>query len=507
MKSMKFKMTAVVSALFMVLAVASISCTKKAPQDASTIYVGLSAEPSTLDPRRATDATGMRLTNLIFTSIVRLGPDMEILGEAATRWTYDKGVYHFDLRPGLKFHDGAAVTKEDIEFSFNEYRKETSPFASALAVIQAVNVSYGPSGGALDLTLKKFSATLLTDLSPVKILPAAKVRAAGDDFGKSPLGSGPFQFVSADANEIKLSAFKENPYASPVISAVSFKIVRDENTRFLKIMKGELDLAQQELPPAKVNELEKKGLTVYKYPGLSMTYLLLNLNNPILKAKEARQALSAGINRDEIIRFKLEGMAEVATSILPPHNAYHDGALANPVFDLEKARALIKSAGLEGKELSLKTSNSTQAIENGKVIASQLEKLGLKLNLQSFEWATFFADVNKGNFQLASMKWVGTTDPDIYRTAFRSDQIPPKGRNRGGYTNSKLDQLVDSGNEIQDVRKRIDHYKKVQRIVYDDLPIIPLWYEYETAVVSTKVKNFQAAKTGDYSALTKVSKE
>ena len=131
----------------------SSGCTKKAAQDTSTIYVGLSAEPSTLDPRRATDATGMRLTNLIFTSIVRLGPDMEIIGEAASRWSYMKDIYHFDLRPGLKFHDGTAVTKEDIEFSFAEYRKDSSPFASALSAIDTVTVTYGPAGGTLDLKL------------------------------------------------------------------------------------------------------------------------------------------------------------------------------------------------------------------------------------------------------------------------------------------------------------------------------------------------------------------
>lgn len=507
MKSMKLTTITLFFALSLTLTLFSAACTKKATQDTSTIYVGLSAEPSTLDPRRATDATGMRLTNLIFTSIVRLGPDMEIIGEAASRWSYSKDVYHFDLRPGLKFHDGTPVTKEDIEFSFAEYRKETSPFASALSTIDTIAVTYGPTGGTLDLKLKKFSASLLTDLSPVKLLPSSIIKTVGDDFGKKPIGSGPFKFVSADANEIRLDANKENPYAAPKINSISFKIVREENTRFLKVMKGELDLAQQELPPAKVNELEKKGLIVYKYPGLSMTYLLVNMNDPTLKSKNVRQALSAAINRDEIIRFKLEGMAQVATSILPPHNAYYDGTLTIPTYDLDKARAMVKAAGLEGKELTLKTSNSTQAIENGKVIASQLEKLGLKLNMQSFEWATFFADVNKGNFQLASMKWVGTTDPDIYRTAFHSTQIPPKGRNRGGYVNTKLDQLVDTGNEIQDVRKRIDHYKKVQRLVYEDLPIIPLWYEYETAVVSPKIKNFQAAKTGDYTALTKVSKE
>lgn len=499
--------------LLVLLLSLTTGCTKKPTDDPTTLYVGLSAGPATLDPRKATDAVGMRIASLLFSSIVRLGPELDIVGEAASEWTYKDLTYTFKLRPGLKFvgretpAEGLPVTANDIEFSLAEYKSEKSPFASALEPIESFKTEYGPTGGTLVLKLKRFSATLLTDLAPVKILPAAIVKAKGDDFRDWLVGSGSFSLVSADTNEIRLKANPFNPYAKPKMENVVFKIVREDNTRYLKILKGELDIAQQELPPTKVTEIEKKGgFQIFKYPGLSMSYVLVNLRDASLKSKELRQGLSYAINRDEIIRFKLEGLAQPATSILSPINPFHDGTLIPPKFDLEKAKALIEAAGLKGKELTLKTSNATQAVENARVIANQLEAAGLKIKLQSFEWGTFYDDVKKGNFQLATMKWVGTTDPDIYKSAFHSAEVPPKGRNRGLYINATLDRLVDQGREIENIGRRRDHYRKIQKIVYDDLPIIPLWYEYEVAVLSAKITGYAPSKNGDYSALTKVEK-
>ncbi len=508
-----FLLTPIVSAILSAgfLTTALTGCTKKSADDPGTLYVGLSASPATLDPRNAMDAGGMRLTNLLFSSIVRLGPDLEIIGEAATKWTYKNLVYNFTLRPGLKFDDGSPdglpVTKEDFEFSIDSFRK-SGRFASSLEAIESFQVKYGPEGGEITIKLKSYSATLLTDLTPVKIMPAKIVTQQGDLFRDKPIGSGPFSFVSADTNEIRLRANPFNAYAQPKLKALVFKVVREDNTRFLKLMKGELDLVQQELPPAKVTEIEKKGgFQVFKYPGLSMTYMLVNLKDAVFQKRESREALSAAINRDEIIRFKLEGLAQAATSILSPINPYHDVSLSRPTFDLEKAKKLIEANGLKGKEVVLKTSNSTQAVENGKVLANQLEAAGLAVKLQSFEWATFYKDMDQGNFQLATMKWVGTTDPDIYKTAFHSAEVPPKGRNRGSYSNPQIDKLVDAGRGIEDVRKRIEHYKKVQRIVYGDLPLIPLWYDFEVAVASSRVHDYVPSKNGDYTSLTKVQKQ
>jgi peptide/nickel transport system substrate-binding protein len=488
-----------------------VSCTKKELPANDSIVVALATSPNTLDPRYTTDANGMRLANLLFTSIVRLGPDLKIIGEAAESWSYKNKVYTFLLRPGLVFSNGRAVSAEDIEFSFAEYQSENSPFRSALSTIEKVEAKYNEKERVLKITLRDFSATLLTDLSPLKILPKKEVLAAGKDFSKSLVGSGSFQLTNQSSNEILLTANPYNTYSKPKTQKVLFKIIQDDNTRYLKTLKGAIDIAQAELPAGKIKELEEKKDTfsVYKYPGLSMTYLLINLKDPLLKDRLVREALSHAVNVAEIIQYKLEGLAEPASSILSPSSPFHNSALEAPKYDLELARKLIKDAGLSGKTLILKTSNTQSSIDHGKVIANQLSKIGIQVELQSFEWGTFYGDIKGGNYQLATMRWVGATDPDIYRIAFHSNEQPDgekPGRNRGFYSNPRLDKLLDAGLKIENNEKRISLYNEVQAMVLKDLPTIPLWYDTQVSVVNRRVKDYQPPQNGDFSPLLSVSK-
>jgi peptide/nickel transport system substrate-binding protein len=494
---------------------AVLLCGCKHEFEKDTVFIGLSATANTLDPRFATDATGQRLTSLLFSSLVRLGKDLEIEGDAASSWKIKDRVYEFQLKPGLKFSDGQAVTAKDIEFSFQEFAKTSNPFHNALKDITKVEVRYqiaGRTASFIRIELAHPSATFLSDLIPIKILPAHLLfeKSANDQmsFAREPVGSGPFRLISQSAGEIILQARKDHPYQPPRIGRAIFKIIRDDSTRYLKMLKGDLDLVQSDLPANKIAVFESKPdfFKVYKRPGLSMTYLLLNLQDPVLKDIRMRRALADAINRNEIIKYKLEGLASPATSILSPANPFFAAGLQGREFNLPNAKNQIEKLGLAGKEMILKTSNSPVALENGKVLAHQIGLTGLKVKQQSYEWGTFYGDIQKGNFQITLMKWVATIDPDIYRLAFHSREFPP-GRNRGRYSNPLLDPLLDQGVLILDKKQRMVQYKKIQEIVMQDLPIIPLWYDLEIAVVSNTVQGYEPSTAGDYTPLLKVTKQ
>ena len=485
------------------------SCTKKPASDPNTLIVALGSQPSSLDPRFATDANGMRISGLLFNSLVKIGPKLRVVGAAAKTWTYNNHVYTFQLQPKLSFANGRPVTPDDILFSFEQYRLDNNPFHSALELVTKVEANNGDQGLEVKIHLKEYSAKLLTsDLPAVKILPKQETLEAGPDFAKKLIGTGSFAFAGQSANEIRLKARKDHPFAAPQISGVVFKIIRDDFTRFQKTMKGSIDIAQAEIPLSKVAAFEKspEKFEIFKYPGLSMSYILVNLRDPLLKNLELRQALAHGLQRQEIIKYKLEGLAQEATAIITPNNPFHNSTLMNLPFDLEKGKALIEKNQASGKTLILKTSNSQAAVENGKVLANQLSKLGLTVELQSYEWGTFYDDVRKGNFQLATMRWVGALDPDIYRIALHSSEIPP-GRNRGQYVNPILDKLLEQGLRIRVESKRIDHYKKVQEIVLEDLPIIPLWYDGQVAIVNKRVQHYTPSLNGDFSPFVYVTKQ
>ncbi len=489
------------------------ACTPREGQDPNSLIVAIGAEPNTLDPRFATDAYGMRISALLFSSLVRIDSDLKVVGDAAESWSFKDLVYSFQLRPGLTFANGRPLKKEDILFSFEQYRAPSSPFASSLEAIEKVRVDHlnseDPSSPlVVHIHLKEFSAKLLTaDLPVVRLLPRAEILKEGSQFSRQLMGTGPFVLDRQSSNEIVLRSRQDHPYLNPSYERLVFKIIRDDFTRFQRTLKGEVDIAQAEIPLARVNDFVQRPerFEVHKYPGLSMSYILVNLRDPLLGKAEVRKAIAQALNRGEIIQYRLEGLASEATSLLTPGNPFFASELRNPPFNPSQAREAFERLGLQSHELTLKTSNNQAAVGNARVLAQQLTEAGLNLRLQSFEWGTFYGDVVKGQFQLALMRWVGVLDPDIYRLAFHSSERPP-GRNRGSYENPNLDQLLEKGLSIEDLEQRISHYYKVQRIVHEDLAIIPLWYDQQVAVVNRRVQNFKPAQTGDYFPFVFVSK-
>lgn len=482
-------------------------CTKKTPTPADTLIFALSASPKTLDPRYSTDADGQRINGLLFNALVKVAPDLEIVGDFAKNWKFKNNSYVFTLNTGITFSDGSPVTAEDILYTFKFYQSDKSPFKSGLQIIKDVKVDFTPVIPTLTLKVEHYSASLLVDLTLIKILPKKTVEQFGDDFNRHLVGTGPFKFVSQNSNEIVLEARQDHILTAPKIKNVVFKIIQDDNTRYLQTIKGNIDIVQSGIPLSKIKNLEnRKNFQVYKYIGASMNYLLLNFKDPIFKNKYVREALQYAINRKEIIAYKLEELAQPATSLLSPNNPFFNSELKAPDYDIDKAKDLMKLSGLKNVELTLKTSNNQEIIEIGNVLVFQLEKIGIKVKLQSYEWGTFYDDIKKGNFQIAMMRWIGTFDPDIYRVAFHSLEVPP-GRNRGSYSNKELDKMLDEGLLISDQKKRIEHYKKIQKIIYDDLAIIPLWYNTQIAVVSSRIKNYLPSLLGDFSPAVLVSKE
>lgn len=488
--------------VLLISALMACGCTERSKIPADTLVVALSAEPATLDPRFATDAVGMRITSLIFNSLVRLGPNLEPVPEAAEKWTVKGDTYTFFLRKDLRFHNGRALNKDDVEFSFATVLSPGSPFSSIKDIVKGVTVSEVKDQLLVAVQLKNFSDKFLkADLPSVKLLPKAEVLSAGLEFSNSLVGTGGFRLVRQNMNEIEL----EGVHATT--KHLIFKIIHDDFTRYQKMLKGEVDIVQMEISPDRIADFQKRPqeFQVFLYPGLSMTYILIGFHDPILSKMEVRQALAQSIQRDDLIRYKMHGMASEATSILTPQNPYFNAQLKNFPWDPGKARRAIEKLGLLGHELILKTSNSPGSIDNGKVLAYQMSQSGIKVRVQSYEWGTFYSDIKRGDFQLATMKWVGTVDPDIYKLAFHSREFPP-GRNRGFYNNARLDSLLEAGTGEANVPKRRKIFNEVQEIIHSDLAIIPLWYDQQVAIVKKSVIGYHPSQTGDYWPLLEASK-
>jgi len=456
--------------------------------------MAISSEPATLDPRYATDAVGQRMISLMFNSLIRLGPNFEPVPEAAESWTQKGTLFTFKLRRDLVFHNGRPLNRDDVDFSLAQISTPGSAFAPMRDLVKHIGTRVENGQILVEIELKAISDKFLHgELRGLKLIPKAETLAAGQDFAHHLIGTGGYRLVRQDLNEIEFAA------VSAATPHLIFKIIHDDFTRYQKLLKGEVDIAQMELTPDRVANFRERPdeFNVFLYPGLSMTYVLMNFKNPLLAKLAVRQALASSLNVEEMIKYKLSGLAQPATSIMTPQNPYFDEELKPVAFDLARAKQLIHDAGAAGQELTLKTSNSPSSVDTGKVLAHEMSETGLKVRLQSYEWGTFYGDVKRGDFQMATMKWVGTVDPDIYRMAFLSTEKPP-GRNRGSYNNPRLDALLESGGDEPSVEKRRRIFNQVQEIVHQDLAIIPLWYEEQIAIAKKTVINYHPNYTGDY---------
>ncbi len=471
----------------------------------NSLTVGLESAPKTLDPRYATDATGMRISHhLVFSTLVKLGYDLQIIPGLALKWeTPDNKTYVFHLRKNIFFHDNKPLTGEDVKFTFEHLMDPAvqSPFSAVYnSKIERIELI---DQYTVKFSLKQPTASFLTSII-MPVLPK-HILTGEQDFQSMLIGSGPFKFVSQAPTEIILE--KNETYFepdTPRMGRIKFKVVKDPNTRFLKMKKGELDLLINAIPASQIKNFYKPPLNdIYQLieeEGISYNYLGFNMDSKKVQDLRVRQAIAYGIDRDEIIDYRLYGHAGKATGLLSPVNWFYEKGVKKYSYEPEKAKQLLDAAGLndpdnDGPEprmvLELKTSNNNEVVNVARIIQAQLVKIGIRVEIMSYEWGTFYGDIKSGNFQITSMRWVGVTEPDFFYDIFHSSQIPPAGRNRGRYKNPEIDKLVMEGRVELDANKRKAIYSRIQKIAADDLPYISMWHRNNISIIHKRVKGYK----------------
>jgi peptide/nickel transport system substrate-binding protein len=168
---------------------------------------------------------------------------------------------------------------------------------------------------------------------------------------------------------------------------------------------------------------------------------------------------------------------------------------------------LLREAGYGGQRrlrLSYKTSSDPFRLRLASVLQAQLAEVGNDLEIQSYDWGTFFADIKAGRFQLFGLTWVGVRLPDIFRYAFHSTSVPPDGANRGRYQNPTVDALIDAARSEPDLTRQALLYRQLQELLHRDLPYLPLWYEHQVLVMREGLTGYGLAPDGNYDGLAQV---
>jgi peptide/nickel transport system substrate-binding protein len=468
------------------------ACARQQPPQPA-LRVGLAQPVLDVDPRRAADAASARIGRLLYSRLVELDADFRPRPAAADWRQLDDRHWRFTLRsPRPRFADGAPLMAADVAATYGAVlgAGAASPLRGELGSLVAVTAVDERS---VDFTLSAadplFPARLTQGLLPARC--ASPTPAGGRPCHYD--GSGPFVLQSLSADRVVLQRRRDG-------LRVEFLLVPDPTTRVLKLLRGELDLLQNDLPPELVAYLEQQSaVSVLRGPGSSYHYLGFNLADPVTGDLRLRRAVAHGIDRAALIRHLLGGAARPAGSVLPPSH-YAAAELPEYRHDPALARRLLAEAGIENPRLTYRTSTDPLRVRIATAIQAQLAAVGIRVRVQSTEWGSFFDAIRGGQFQMYSLAWVGVTQPDALRQLFHSASVPPAGANRGRFADPAVDALLDAAAGAEPAQQTA-LYQAAQRRIHAELPYVPLWYEDNVAAVRAGVRGYALRPDGAWDAL------
>jgi peptide/nickel transport system substrate-binding protein len=504
--------TAPYLALFLGLVGASCS---SPPTPPGYITVALVNSPNNLDPRVGTDDVSVRLHYLIFSRLLTLDDNMRVVGGLATHWTTpDDRTYVVHLRRGVRFHDGRELTSADVVYTFRSFLDPAfvSGWKGAYRALRTVE--------AVDRYTVQFSLTAPFGSFPAALVMPVVPAGAGDSPRTHPVGTGPYRFVSAAADDrITLEAFRDYFEGAPRNDGLVLRVIPDDIMRALELRKGGVDVIVNDLAPDIVHQLEQEeGVQTSAFPGTDYQYIGLNLRDPRLRDRRVRYAIGYAIDREAIVRYLRRGLAETAVGVLPPLSWAFETDVFRFTYDPARAKQLLDQAGFPDPDgdgpasrfaLSLKVSSQEFNRLQSAVIQQNLREVGIDVDVRTYEFATLYADILQGNFQMYTLQWVGSAvaDPDILRRAFHSQQVPPSGFNRGYYSNPEVDRALDAATAATDEGERKRLFGHAQRLIAREAPYISLWYKTNVAVFRSDIQNVRLDPTADFSFLRHVFRD
>ncbi len=497
---------------FLLVVLLAVGCSQP-PSDPSVITIAIPVSPNNLDPRFGNDENSARAHELLFNDLLRWDEQTRLVPGLAESWeTADHQTYRITLKRGVPFHDGHELSSADVVYTFTSMMDPAvaSPFRGAFRDLQSV---VAVDRYTVDFVLKQPSGSFLPNLV-FKIVPAG----AGRELRNRPVGTGPYRFVSyAVDDRLELRAFREYFEGLPRNNGLVMKIVPDDIMRGLELRKRTSDLIVNDLVPDMVYQLEKEGLSLSKTPGVDYQYLGFNLRDSVLRDVRVRQAIGHAIDRQAIVNYLRRGLATVANTMLPPTNWAYEPDVLVLDYDPSRAKALLDEAGYpdpdgDGPQPRLSLTFKTTSVEyyrlQAAVIQQNLRAVGIDIDVRSYEFATLFADILKGNFQMYSLQWVGgaLADPDILRRVFHSQQEPPSGFNRGHFSDPEVDRAIEEASKATDYETRRRLYGEVQKLIAEAAPYISLWHRTNFALSDPHLTGIRLAPQGDFTFLRNVSR-
>lgn len=474
---------------------------------ASTLQLATSTNPARLNPILATDSGSAEIAGFLFNGLLKYDQNAtNVIGDLAEKFYFeDNKTLVFELRKGVKWHDGKAFTSQDVLFTYQVLisPKIASPYSAGFRFVKSVETD-GDYRVKVHYKQPYFKAleTWMMGILPYHILKDEQ-NIMNSSFNAHPIGTGPYKLERLEySKNIILGAFDDYFEGRPKIDKISFHVIADPMTRFLMLKSGVLDIGGIDAMQYE-RELKKeffKKFNVYENISFSYTYLGLNLRLKKFQDPRVREALSLAINRQEIIDLLFFSHADVCNGPFLPTSTAFNSDVKSPAQNIAKAKQLLKEAGYDAKhpfEFEITTSNSNAIRPNAaEILQYQLQKAGVVVKLRVMEWQAFLnMVVFPHKFDAVLLGWGLSPTPDPYMF-WHSDSDKKGGFNLVGYSNKKIDMMIENSQSIIDREKLSDIWKEMFKIIVNDNPYLFLYIPKSMTAVSKKIKNVQPGVSG-----------
>jgi peptide/nickel transport system substrate-binding protein len=485
------------------LAAVTLLCFGAAAHAQTTLRIGLAEDPDMLDPSLGRTYVGRIVFSAFCDKLFDIDEKLNIVPQLALshETSADSKEMTIKLRPGVKFHDGEPFDAEAAKFSLERHLTMPTSFRKPeLASVDHVDV-VDPL--TIKLVLKTPYSPLiaqLTDRAGMMVSPKA-VKEAGDKFGLHPVCAGPYKFVErVQQDRMVFDKFadywnKDNVF----IDRIVFLPIVDATVRLANLKSGGLDLIERVLATDIKDVQSDSRLVLSTAPELGYLGLTINTDNDktkggLSRSAKVRQALDLAIDREALNQVVFNGEFTPGNQWVSPTHPYYQQSSPIQPRDVEKAKALLKEAGVSPPvSVDYMVPKGTEYEAVAQVIQSMAAEAGFDIKIRLIEFATSFKQAQAGEFQVFQINWSGRIDPDGNSYVFLHSGAP---QNDGGYSNPETDRLMEEGRLTSDFAKRKAIYERLTKIVLNDEPIIYLYHRKLLFAHTTKLQGYRQMPDG-----------
>jgi len=470
----------------------------------------LTGDPQTLDPAYITDCRDGMLAALVYNGLVRYGSDNLKLEPDLADWEVSKDgtVFQFKLRSGVKFTNGREVTADDFVYSFQrvlapatrsprswvfegiagaaEYAAGRTPAVTGLKVIDKYT---------LEITLEKPYASFLAQLAmpAAYVVPREEVERAGREFGRQPVGTGPYLLSEWRKHEyLDFTANPEYFAVRPYLAGINYTIIYDSRAYSAQFTRGELEAIPLDATERAAYLSGDQADLVSDRPDLSTFYLALNCRKAPFNDVRVRQAVNYAINRPRLLALFGEGNGTLAAGPIPRTVAGYNANLTGYEYNPAKAQALLAAAGVRsGTKIRLWQSKSSSILRLTRAIKADLQAVGLQVEIIQGEWSEAGNGLTDNSVDAAYLSWWADY-PDAENflyPVFHSANFGARG-NRAGYSNPEVDAAIGKARTTLSEAERLVQYAELEKKIVEEAPWVFLWHSKSSSVVQPWTRDY-----------------